>query len=211
MHACAAADTDGAASSWAAIVASSPRAVSCSRLTAASPTKPSPLKHNIQPLSQTITGTCPAVVKNAGTHRVVARYAASPRPRPALRASSTMTIKLEWQHWNSVFFITIMHNHRRLLRPRAALAQLVKSQVKSQVKRQAKSEVKSEVKSHVRETRAAFTRHRRGGKPAARRLRCMRALSRLFNLWTKWFRVQLLRWYWGLGAGTLAALGDMMA
>ena len=55
----------------------------------------SPLKHNIQPLSQTITGTCPAVVKNAGTHRVVARYAASPRPRPALRASSTMTIELE--------------------------------------------------------------------------------------------------------------------
>ena len=37
----------------------------------------SPLKHNIQPLSQIITGTYPAVVKTAGTRRVVARYAAS--------------------------------------------------------------------------------------------------------------------------------------
>ena len=39
----------------------------------------SPLKHNIQPLSQTITSNCPAVEKSAGTRRFVARYAASPK------------------------------------------------------------------------------------------------------------------------------------
>ena len=62
------------------------------------------LKHKSQPPSQTITGSCPAVVKTAGKRRVVARYsarsrqvAASHKPRLALRASSTITIELESQ------------------------------------------------------------------------------------------------------------------